>query len=103
MPGTSIRGRCGWAWLTSTRSATIAVGVAITRLTHRHQRQQPLGERAAEQQSDRRSEAGDYAINVHLPPNKSPSLPPSNSRLPNASAHAVIAHWRLSVEKCSAR
>ena len=43
------------------------------------------------------------AMNVHLRPNRSPSLPPSSSRLPNASAYAVITHCRLSVEKCSAR
>ena len=42
-------------------------------------------------------------MNVHLRPNRSPSLPPSSSRLPNASAYAVTIHSRLLVEKCSAR
>src|ERR1700758_5229819 len=41
-------------------------------------------------------------ISVHLRPNRSPSLPPSSRRLPNASAYAVMIHWRLLVEKCSA-
>src|SRR6476660_6170885 len=35
----SIGSRCGAAWLTSRRKATIVVGRAITRLTYRHQRQ----------------------------------------------------------------
>ena len=39
------------------------------------------------------------AMNVYLRPNRSPSLPPNRSRLPNASAYAVMIHWRLSVEK----
>ena len=39
------------------------------------------------------------AMNVHLRPNRSPSLPPSSKRLPNASAYAVTTHCRLSVEK----
>jgi hypothetical protein len=43
------------------------------------------------------------AMNVHLRPNRSPSFPPNRSRLPNASAYAVMIHWRLSVEKPSAR
>src|SRR6202020_1681483 len=38
------------------------------------------------------------AMNVHLRPNRSPSLPPSRSSDPNASAYAVTTHWRLSVE-----
>ncbi len=42
------------------------------------------------------------AMNVHLRPNTSLSLPPSSSRLPNASEYAVMIHWRLSFEKCSA-
>jgi hypothetical protein len=43
------------------------------------------------------------AISAHLRPNRSPSLPPTNSRLPNASAYAVTTHCRLSLEKCNAR
>jgi len=39
------------------------------------------------------------AMNVHLRPNRSPSLPPRSSRLPNASAYAVMIHCRQSVEK----
>ncbi len=36
---------------------------------------------------------------VRLRPKMSPIRPPSNSRLPKASAYAVITHWRLSSEK----
>src|ERR1700733_10914549 len=43
------------------------------------------------------------AISVHLRPNRSPTLPPTNSKLPNASAYAVTTHCRLSLEKCNAR
>src|SRR5207245_1287329 len=39
---------------------------------------------------------------AQLRPNRSPSLPPSSSRLPKASAYAVTIHCRFSVEKCSA-
>jgi len=39
------------------------------------------------------------AINVHLRPNQSLSRPPSSSRLPNASAYAVMIHCRVSVLK----
>ena len=39
------------------------------------------------------------AMNVHLRPNRSPSLPPNSSRLPNASAYAVTIHSRSAVEK----
>ena len=42
-------------------------------------------------------------INVHLRPNRSPSLPPSSSRLPKLSAYAVITHCRFSAEKWRAR
>jgi hypothetical protein len=38
-------------------------------------------------------------MNVHLRPNRSPSLPPSSSRLPKASAYAVTIHSRSLVEK----
>src|ERR1700730_4931855 len=40
--------------------------------------------------------------NVRLRPNRSPSRPPSSNTLPKASAYAVMIHWRLSLEKCSA-
>jgi len=43
------------------------------------------------------------AISAHLRPNRSPTLPPTNSRLPNASAYAVTTHCRLWGEKCNAR
>ena len=39
------------------------------------------------------------ATNVHLRPNRSPSLPPRSSRLPKVSAYAVMIHCRSSVEK----
>ena len=42
-------------------------------------------------------------ISAHLRPNRSPTLPPTNSRLPNANAYAVTTHCRLSLEKCNAR
>src|SRR3984957_2416784 len=42
-------------------------------------------------------------INAHLRPNRSPTLPPTRSRLPNASAYAVTTHCRFSFEKCNAR
>ncbi len=42
-------------------------------------------------------------INAHLRPNRSPTLPPTSSRLPNASAYAVTTHCRFSFEKCNAR
>src|SRR6201995_59384 len=42
-------------------------------------------------------------MNVHLRPKRSPSLPPTSSRLPKESAYAVMIHCRLSVENCSAR
>ena len=41
--------------------------------------------------------------NVTFRPSRSASLPPSNSRLPNASVYAVTTHCRSTVEKCSAR
>ena len=40
-------------------------------------------------------------MNVHLRPNRSAMRPPSRSRLPNASAYAVMIHWRWSSEKPS--
>src|SRR4029077_18648479 len=43
------------------------------------------------------------AINAHLRPNRSPTLPPTNSKLPKANAYAVTTHCRLSLEKCKAR
>ncbi len=33
-------------------------------------------------------------MKVHLRPKRSPTRPPSSSRLPNASAYAVTIHWR---------
>ena len=39
------------------------------------------------------------AMKVHLRPNRSLSRPPSNNRLPNASAYAVTIHWRLLLVK----
>jgi hypothetical protein len=41
--------------------------------------------------------------NVGLRPNMSPIRPPRGSKLPNASAYAVMTHWRSPFEKCSAR
>ena len=41
--------------------------------------------------------------NITLRPTTSASLPPSSSRLPNASAYAVTTHCRSASEKCSAR
>ena len=41
--------------------------------------------------------------NITLRPTTSASLPPSSSRLPNASAYAVTTHCRSATEKCSAR
>ena len=38
-------------------------------------------------------------MNVHLRPNRSEILPPSSSRLPNASAYAVMIHCRSPLEK----
>ncbi len=147
-PGTSILGRFSWAWLTSRRSATIAVGTAIARLTYRHHRHDRAwvsappsssprdapppaiapkipnalgrsGESAKVTVSSDSAEGASSApkapcraraatstpkdcarppsaeatekpikpaMNVHLRPNRSPSLPPSSSRLPKASA-----------------
>ena len=42
-------------------------------------------------------------MNVHLRPKRSEMRPPSSSRLPNASAYAVITHWRESSEKPRSR
>jgi hypothetical protein len=41
--------------------------------------------------------------NVTFRPSRSASRPPSNSRLPNASAYAVTTHCRSTSVKCSAR
>ena len=43
------------------------------------------------------------AMKVSLRPSRSASRPPSNSRLPNASAYAVTTHCRSTVAKCSVR
>src|SRR3984885_9395433 len=43
------------------------------------------------------------AISAHLRPNRSPTFPPTNNKLPNANAYAVTTHCRLSFEKCNAR
>ncbi len=40
-------------------------------------------------------------MKVHLRPNRSPRRPPNSSRLPKASAYAVMIHWRESLEKPS--
>ena len=40
--------------------------------------------------------------NARLRPKRSPIRPPSSSRLPNASAYAVMTHWRWSLENASA-
>ena len=40
--------------------------------------------------------------NITLRPTTSASLPPSSSKLPNASAYAVTTHCRSATEKCSA-
>ena len=41
--------------------------------------------------------------NVTLRPNRSASLPPSRSKLPNARVYAVTTHCLSAVVKCSAR
>jgi hypothetical protein len=42
-------------------------------------------------------------MNVHLRPNRSASRPPTSSRLPKASAYAVITHCRWSSSKPRSR
>ena len=138
----------GSRWLTRRRSAKIAVGTAITRLTYRHQRQErnwvsappstrptdapppamapkipnalarsgePANVTVNSPSADGASSAPNApcsaradtsvskfcasppiaetiakptspAMKVHLRPNRSPSLPPNSSRLPNARA-----------------